>query len=147
MTFEVKDAALNMGSSVGLSGLSFIVKSRQIIDVDVPRGMGVAFVHVLLGLRPLDAGVVSIDGEPLTEVSASPLRRGLMGYVPRQIVMPDGRERQFRKGELRRMLMEEVATSRKAVVVVDGLNDNDEREACEQMAYEGAAVVVVNEVD
>ena len=40
-----------------------------------------------------------------------------------------------------------MATARKAIVLVDGLNGDDEREACEQMAYEGAAVVVVNEVD
>ena len=147
MTFEVKDAVLGKGAERCVQGLSFIVKERQMVAVDVPFGMGTAFVHALLGLCPLDEGVVSIDGEPLTELSASPLRHDLMGYVPRHITMPDGEEKRFRKGELRRMLMEEVATARKAIVLVDGLNGDDEREACEQMAYEGAAVVVVNEVD
>ena len=143
MTFEVKDGALNEGQK-SFSGLSFLVRDHEMQEVDVPEGCAVPFIHAMLGLRDLDVGVISLDGEPMTAYSASSLRR-LMGYVPRTLVMPDQRERQYSQTELRRILLDEVSSSRRAVVIVDGLLNSEERDACQRMADDGAAVIVVRE--
>jgi ABC-type cobalamin/Fe3+-siderophores transport system ATPase subunit len=47
-----------------------------------------ALVEVMLGLLPLDEGMVSVDGELLTPLSAPTFRR-MMAYVPQQLVVPD----------------------------------------------------------
>lgn len=143
MTFEVKDGGLAEGP-LSFSDLSFLVRDHELCQVQVPSGCAELLIHAMLGLRPLSTGIVSLDGEPLTERSASTLRRW-MGYVPRTVVMPDHRERQYSQAELRRILLDEVATSRHAVVLVDGLFSSDDLDTCQRMADDGAAVVVIVE--
>ena len=69
MTFEVKDGGLAEGP-LSFSDLSFLVRDHELCQVQVPSGCAELLIHAMLGLRPLSTGIVSLDGEPLTERSA-----------------------------------------------------------------------------
>jgi len=81
---ELKDATLDVGGHELFRHLSFMALDRQLTCITGPAGSGkTMLVRVMLGLQALDEGLVSIDGELLTPLSA-PAFRQLMAYVPQR---------------------------------------------------------------
>jgi zinc/manganese transport system ATP-binding protein len=76
---ELRDAAVRLGPRTLWSGLDLIVKRGEFLAVLGPNGAGkTTLLQVLLGLVPLSAGSVEVNG--------APPRRGNhdVGYVPQQ---------------------------------------------------------------
>jgi hypothetical protein len=81
---ELKDATLALDGRKLFSRLSLMAQDGQLTCITGPSGAGkTALIEVLLGLRLLDEGLVSIDGELLTPLSAPTFRR-LIAYVPQK---------------------------------------------------------------
>ena len=79
---ELKDATLTIGGQTLFERLSLMALDGQMTCITGPHGAGkTALVQVMLGFLPLDEGLVSIDGELLTPLSAPTFRRQ-MAYVP-----------------------------------------------------------------
>ena len=79
---ELKDATLTIGGQQLFGNLSFMALDGQITCITGPAGSGkTLLLQTLLGLLALDEGLVSIDGELLTPLSAPTFRR-MMAYVP-----------------------------------------------------------------
>jgi zinc/manganese transport system ATP-binding protein len=76
---ELRDAAVQMGGRTLWSDLSLALNSGEFLAVLGPNGAGkTTLLKVLLGLVPLSAGSVAING--------APPRRGnpALGYIPQQ---------------------------------------------------------------
>lgn len=81
---ELKDATLALGGHQLFDRLSLMAHDGQLTCITGPAGSGkTALVQVMLSFLPLDEGLVSIDGELLTPLSA-PVFRQLMAYVPQR---------------------------------------------------------------
>lgn len=79
---ELKDATLSVGGRKVLDRLSMMALEGQMTCVTGPEGCGkTLLLRVLMGFVPLDEGLVSVDGELVTPLSASAFRRK-MAYVP-----------------------------------------------------------------
>ena len=90
---ELKDATLNLGGRELFKNLSLMAQDGQLTCITGPSGAGkTALVQVMLGFLMLDDGLVSVDGELLTPLSAPTFRR-LMAYLPQKrpvaIAQPD----------------------------------------------------------
>lgn len=82
---ELKDATLTIGGQQLFGNLSFMAQDGHITCVTGPAGSGkTLLLQALLGLLALDEGLVSIDGELLTPLSAPTFRR-MMAYVPQKV--------------------------------------------------------------
>lgn len=82
---ELKDATLTIGGQQLFGNLSFMALDGQITCITGPAGSGkTLLLQTLLGLLALDEGLVSIDGELLTPLSAPTFRR-MMAYVPQKV--------------------------------------------------------------
>jgi ABC-type protease/lipase transport system fused ATPase/permease subunit len=82
---ELKDATLTIGGRQLFGNLSFMAQDGHITCVTGPAGSGkTLLLQALLGLLALDEGLVSIDGELLTPLSATVFRRQ-MAYVPQYV--------------------------------------------------------------
>jgi hypothetical protein len=82
---ELKDASLNREGRTLFSRLSMMALDGQLTCVTGPAASGkTALVRVLLGFLPLDEGLVSINGELLTPLSARTFRR-MMTYLPQDL--------------------------------------------------------------
>ena len=82
---ELKDAALTLGGRLLFGNLSFMALDGQITCITGSAGSGkTVLLQALLGLLALDEGLVSIDGELLTPLSAPTFRR-MMAYVPQKV--------------------------------------------------------------
>jgi zinc/manganese transport system ATP-binding protein len=82
---SLRGATLSYGSRVLWQGLDLDVAPGEFVAVLGPNGSGkTSLLRVLLGLRPLTAGTVRIDGEP-------PGRHGnrRIGYIPQQRAMQE----------------------------------------------------------
>jgi ABC-type protease/lipase transport system fused ATPase/permease subunit len=81
---------------------SLIVGSDQVAKVEAQADAGTELLLAVMGLRPLTAGIVCIDGAPLTPQSA-PYFRQLTGYAPADVkLMPDSAiERSLQGGDNR----------------------------------------------
>ena len=67
-----------------LDGVSVSVAARQLVAVVGPNGSGkTTLVRALSGLRPVDRGVVRIDGRPVQEWPRAELAR-VIGVVPQR---------------------------------------------------------------
>ena len=141
MTLEIKDGELKGA----FTGLSFIVRGGE-LRVLSGRSQGgcTELLLAVMGVVALDGGYISVDGEVVGERSAAYMRR-LMGYVPRELHLPDGSEKSLTPSELHTKLLNDVAAARKAIVLVDGICDEDQLSVCRKMAADGAAVLVVND--
>ncbi len=85
---ELKDATLTIGGRQLFGNLSFMAQDGHITCVTGPAGSGkTLLLQALLGLLALDEGLVSIDGELLTPLSAPTFRR-MMAYVPQNSLSP-----------------------------------------------------------
>ena len=81
---ELKDATLTVAGHQLFEKLSLMALDGQLTCITGPAGCGkTALVRAMLGFLPLDEGLVSIDGELLTPLSA-PAFRGMMAYLPQQ---------------------------------------------------------------
>lgn len=79
---ELKDATLSVEGKKVLDRLSMMALDGQVTCITGPEGSGkTLLLRVLMGFVALDEGLVSIDGELLTPLSASAFRRK-MAYVP-----------------------------------------------------------------
>lgn len=82
---ELKDASLTLNGRRLFDNLSFMALDGQITCITGPAGSGkTAMLQAMLGLLALDEGLVSIDGELLTPLSAPTFRR-MMAYVPQSL--------------------------------------------------------------
>lgn len=81
---ELKDASLTIDGRQLFSRLSLMAMNGQVTCITGGRGTGkTALLQVMLGLLPLDEGLVSVDGELLTPLSA-PVFRRMIAYVPQR---------------------------------------------------------------
>lgn len=81
---ELKDATLSIEGRQLFSRLSMMAQDGMLTCITGPKGAGkTMLVETLLGLRLLDEGLVSIDGELLTPLSAPTFRR-MIAYVPQR---------------------------------------------------------------
>ena len=79
---ELKDATLIINGRKLFENLSLMAQDGQITCVTGTTASGkTALIQVMLGILSLDEGLVSIDGELLTPLSAPTFRR-MMAYVP-----------------------------------------------------------------
>ena len=90
---ELKDATLIVGGRRLFTNLSLMAQDGQLTCITGPADSGkTALVQVLLGFLLLDEGLVSVDGELLTPLSAPTFRR-FMAYLPQKravtIVQPE----------------------------------------------------------
>ena len=82
---ELKDASLAIGGRQIFKKLSMMAHEGQMTCVVGGQGCGkTLLLRVFMGFVPLDEGLVSVDGELLTELSAAAFRRK-MAYVPQMI--------------------------------------------------------------
>ena len=146
MVVEMKNGRLTAGGRTLFDGLSFRAEAGEVHYVDtLPVEAHTPLVHALMGLRALDEGFVSIDGEVVTELSAPWMRR-FMAYVPRRLRWPD--EERFRgrtDEDIHGLLMENAAAGDSAIVFVEGLHGADDEDLCRRMAQRGRTVVVCRE--
>ena len=86
---ELKDATLSVEGRTLLDRLSMMALDGQMTCITGREGCGkTLLLRVLMGFVPLDEGLVSVDGELVTPLSASVFRRQ-MAYVPQpQEVLP-----------------------------------------------------------
>lgn len=81
---ELKDASLTIDGRQLFSRLSLMAMNGQVTCIAGEHGTGkTALVQAMLGLLPLDEGLVSVDGELLTPLSA-PVFRRMIAYVPQR---------------------------------------------------------------
>src|SRR5258705_592866 len=78
------------GEGPALSGLSLDIPAGLLVAVTGPVGSGKStLARSLLGLYPLDAGTVLIDGRLLASLTPEE-RRGLIGYLPQDALLFSG---------------------------------------------------------
>ena len=81
---DLKDATLTVGGRELVRSLSLMAQDGQLTCITGPSGSGkTALLQVMLGFLILDDGLVSVDGELLTPLSAPTFRR-LMAYLPQK---------------------------------------------------------------
>lgn len=81
---ELKDATLTIDGQTLFKRLSLMAQDGQMTCITGPSGCGkTAMIRAMMGFIPLDEGLVSVDGELLTALSAPTFRR-LMGYMPQK---------------------------------------------------------------
>jgi len=82
MLLELKNASLSLNGRTLFSRLSFMAHGGQMTCITGASGTGkTALLRVMMGFLTLDEGLVSIEGELLTPLSA-PAFRKLMAYLP-----------------------------------------------------------------
>lgn len=85
---EVKDANITFGERTLFANLSFAANDGEMVCIVGESGAGKSsLLNAMLGLQPLSAGHISIDGELLTPASAEAFRR-FIAYVPQDLSMP-----------------------------------------------------------
>ena len=99
-----------------------------------------ALMAVIWGVLPLDEGFVSIDGEPITDLSAPYLRRS-MAYLPSSVRWADEERNAVPFVEQRKQLLQEIVKRQPRLLLVDGVTE-EELPICRQLAEQGTAVVV-----
>lgn len=85
---EVKDAKISFGERTLFEHLSFTADDGEMVCIEGESGVGKStLLLAMLGLQPLVAGHISIDGELLTPASAEAFRK-FIAYVPQDLSMP-----------------------------------------------------------
>jgi ATP-binding cassette subfamily B multidrug efflux pump len=78
------------GERPALSGLDLDISAGSLVGITGPVGSGKsALTRALLGIYPVERGVVLVDGRPLEDL-ASTARRGLVGYLPQDALLFSG---------------------------------------------------------
>jgi len=85
---EIKNVTIEMDGRALLGGLSFSAEDGEVVCLGGESGCGkTSLLRAILGLVPLAAGHISIDGELLTPAAAGEFRK-YMAYVPQDLAMP-----------------------------------------------------------
>ena len=85
---EIKGAVLSLGGDRRLSGLSFVVPDGKLTALYGAAHTGKsAVIGALMCFGPLDAGYVTLDGEPVAPATAGYFR-SRMAYVPQHCSAP-----------------------------------------------------------
>jgi len=89
MLLEFKNAGLSLGGKQLFNDVSLTLREGEMLGVSGASGQGkTSLLRVILGFLPLDKGYVSIDGEPVTALSAGTFRRQ-MAYIPQEVSLPE----------------------------------------------------------
>ncbi len=76
---EIKDLSVRYRGNWALEGISFVIKSGQLIGIIGPNGAGKStLIKAMLGLIPVSSGSVKFFGEPLRQQLAR------IAYVPQR---------------------------------------------------------------
>ena len=141
MTLELKDTTLKQEGGAQWAHFSLIVRGGEVATLkgwsEVNRR---ALMAVVWGIIPLDEGFVSIDGEPVTVLSAPYLRRW-MAYLPAQVRWADEERNVIPMAEQRRQLLQEIVGRQPRLLLIEDMTD-EELPVCRQLAEQGTAVVV-----
>lgn len=87
---EVKDITIGVDGLPVIEKLSFVAADSEALCIVGQHGRGKSLLlKALMGLHPLDGGHVSIDGELLSQASASEFRRQIISYVPQSLEAGD----------------------------------------------------------
>lgn len=90
---EANDISVKVGAKMLLEGVSFMVDDGQVLCISGAKGVGkTSLLRALLGLMPVAAGFVCVDGELLTPLSAPYFRR-MVSYVPQRLRLLRGYDR------------------------------------------------------
>ena len=83
---ELKDATLTVGGQTLFANLSVMAMNGKLTIITGLHGTGkTTLLRVMMGFIGLDEGLVSIDGELLTPLSATTFRRSMV-YLPQAVV-------------------------------------------------------------
>ncbi len=78
------------GERPALSGLTLDVPAGSLVGVTGPVGSGKsALIRAILGIYPVESGIILVNGRPLTDHASSD-RRGLIGYLPQDASLFSG---------------------------------------------------------
>lgn len=81
MIFEFKNAKAAKGSETLFCDISFMVQPGDAVAVTGSVESRKALLLALLGMRPLESGWVSVDGEPITAITGNYFRQ-FIAYLP-----------------------------------------------------------------
>ena len=88
---EFKDVTLERSGRVVFEHLSFMLGEGKSLFVTGESGTGkTALLQAILGFGPVESGYITIDGEPVTRLSA-PYFRQQIAFVPQAMDFPHGR--------------------------------------------------------
>ena len=80
---EVKDVIVSGAHSVFVDGVSFVVRSGEIVGIAGIEGNGqTELIEALAGLRPVAAGHIEFEGKDVTRYSARRLKELGIGHIP-----------------------------------------------------------------
>ncbi|MBQ2209824.1 MAG: ABC transporter ATP-binding protein [Prevotella sp.] len=131
-----------------IHSLSLTVGDGQLVGISGSQGSGkTTLLRAVLGLIPIDAGHISIDGELLTPKSAPYFRRQ-MAYVPQHLSVPEG----YNKLDANYLsLLRRAVESDKSLLIVDEPPQpvsEDDLQTIDQLlrhaTQRGATVLAVN---
>ena len=85
---ELKDVSMSWDGRRWINRLSLIVRDGEMACLAGDAGCdNDSLLMAILGLRPVDEGYITVDGELLTVDSAETFRT-MMAYVPQRVVVP-----------------------------------------------------------
>jgi len=80
---SVADVHVAYGKTPALMGPSLVVGAGEIVSIIGRNGVGkTTLLKTIIGLLPVTAGAISLDGEDLTRLPAHERARRGLGYVP-----------------------------------------------------------------
>lgn len=84
MIFELKDAEATRGNETLFRGISLCAQPGDAVAVVGKAEASKALLSAMLGLRPLQKGWVSVDGEPVTSATGAYFRQ-FVAYQPEEL--------------------------------------------------------------
>ena len=92
---EFKDVSVKLAEGVSSYPFSLVVNGGECVCLQGQKGSGkTALLRAIMGLVPISAGFITIDGELVSSGSGEYFRR-MMAYVPQQVHVEDMTLRQF----------------------------------------------------
>ena len=92
---EFKNVSVKLAGGVSSYPFSLVVNGGECVCLQGQKGSGkTALLGAIMGLVPISAGFITIDGELVSSGSGEYFRR-MMAYVPQQVPVEDMTLRQF----------------------------------------------------
>ena len=92
---EFKNVSVKLAGGVSSYPFSLVVNGGECVCLQGQKGSGkTALLRAVMGLVPISAGFITIDGELVSSGSGEYFRR-MMAYVPQQVPVEDMTLRQF----------------------------------------------------
>ena len=92
---EFKNVSVKLAGGVSSYPFSLVVNGGECVCLQGQKGSGkTALLRAIMGLVPISAGFITIDGELISSGSGEYFRR-MMAYVPQQVPVEDMTLRQF----------------------------------------------------